>query len=73
MAMPAASEVEAARTAAAGVKQTQSEAKDTFDKEQADISHSQPEIDALILDLWDTIEFSLRKLDGPSRRRRARE
>ncbi len=73
MAMPAAAEVDTARTAASSVKQTQSEAKDAFDKEQADVSNSQPEIDALILDLWDTIEFQLRKLDGPSRRRRARE
>ncbi len=73
MAMPSASEVDTARTAAAGVQQTQSEAKDAFDKEQADVATSQPEIDAHILDMWDTIEFALRKLDGPSRRRRARE
>lgn len=37
------------------------------------IAGSNPAIDALILDMWDTIEFKLRALDGPSRRRRGRE
>ena len=38
-----------------------------------DISNARPAVDALIADIWETIEFNLRKLDGPSRRRRARE
>jgi len=73
MAMPAIGEVAAALTAATTLKQTQTGAKDTYDKEQADVSSARAAIDALIADLWETIEFNLRKLDGPSRRRRARE
>jgi hypothetical protein len=30
-------------------------------------------VDALIKDMWDTIEFNLRSHDAPSLRRRARE
>lgn len=73
MAMPAIAEVDTARTAATSLKQTQTDAKDAFDKEQTDVAASQPAIDALILDMWENIEFKLRALDGPSRRRRARE
>jgi len=73
MAMPTAAEVAAARTATTIAKQTQTAAKDAYDKEQGDVSAARPAIDLLIADIWDTIEFKLRTLDGPSRRRRARE
>ena len=43
------------------------------DKEQQDVEVDRGPLDALILDMWDPIEFNLRSLDGPSRRHRARE
>mgnify|MGYP001389624254 CR=1 FL=1 len=32
-----------------------------------------PEADRIIRDIWDEVEFALRRLDPPSLRRRARE
>ncbi len=71
MAMPPISAVALAQVE--GLEQSHSEAKDVYDKEQADVAADRGPIDALLLDMWDTIEFNLRTLDGPSRRRRARE
>ncbi len=48
-------------------------AKDAYDGEQADVSNLRPAADQLIKDIWDEVEFSLRQLDAPSLRRRARE
>ena len=73
MAMPAVGEVAAARQTLADTRRRQSTAKDTYDKEQSDVETGRGPVDTLIADMWDTIEFQLRTLDGPSRRRRARE
>lgn len=73
MAMPAAGEVASALAQVNSVAQRQTTAKDAYDKEQEDVETDRAPVDALIADMWDTIEFKLRTLDGPSRRRRARE
>ncbi|HEX5870750.1 MAG TPA: hypothetical protein VFY65_10060, partial [Longimicrobium sp.] len=73
MAMPSAADVSAARAELAAVRARQSTAKDRYDKEQGDVETGYPAVDELIADMWDTIEFRLRTLDGPGRRRRARE
>lgn len=73
MSMPGAGEVAAARQALAEIRSRQSTAKDSYDKEQSDVETDRPAIDTFIADVWDTVEFRLRTLDGPSRRRRARE
>lgn len=51
----------------------QSTAKDEYDKEQEDVETKRPEADDLILDVWDEVEFTFRKDDPPSKRRKARE
>lgn len=51
----------------------QSTAKDEYDKEQEDVEDKRPEADDLILDIWDEVEFTYRKDDPPSKRRKARE
>src|SRR4051812_6016844 len=43
---------------------SQTTAKHVYDAEQADVSNARPAVDALIADIWETIEFNLRKLDG---------
>lgn len=73
MSMPSAGEVATARQTLADIRRRQSTAKDSYDKEQADVETARPAIDTFIAEIWDTIEFRLRTLDGPSRRRRARE
>lgn len=73
MELPSAGEVAAALAALSPVDSAQSKAKDTYQKEQEDVATDRGPVDALITDVWDTIEFNLRTLDGPSRRRRARE
>ncbi len=73
MAMPAASEISAALADVEAARESQTTAKDTYDNELADVENHRPAIDALIVDMWDTIEFNLRAQDNPSKRRRARE
>lgn len=73
MALPSAGEVAAALALVENTGGRQSTAKDAVVKESADVETGRPAVDALILDMWDTIEFKLRSLDGPTRRRRARE
>ena len=73
MAMPSVGDITSAQALVATKRQTQTTAKDAYTKEPQDVEVSEPAIDALITDMWDTIEFNLRTLDGPSRRRRARE
>lgn len=51
----------------------QSGLKDEFDKEQEDVEALRPDADDLILDIWDEVEFTFRKDDPPSKRRKARE
>lgn len=73
MAMPSAAEVADALALVEEIRGRQSGAKDSYNKEQSDVETDRPAVDALIADVWDTIEFNLRKQDGSSRRRRARE
>lgn len=53
----------------AEVGESQTTAKDSYDLEQSDLETNRPAVDALVLDMWDTIEFKLRTLSGPSRGR----
>ena len=74
MAMPDAAQVDAASTALAALDTAQSIAKDAYDAGQEACSALRPPTDALILDLWDTIEYNLRgETPASSLRRRARE
>ena len=51
----------------------QSTAKDAYDAGQEAVAAQRPSVDALIKDLWDTIEFALRADEPSSLRRKARE
>jgi hypothetical protein len=73
MAMPAVGEISAALAAVEAALESQTTAKDTYDKELGDVETTRTPVDALIIDMWETIEFNLRSLDSPSKRRRARE
>ena len=73
MVNPSAADVAAARTAYQTELALQSAAKDALEGEQSDVNDLRPEADQLIRDIWDEVEFSLRQLDPPTLRRRARE
>lgn len=73
MAMPGASQVAMAFTPYTSADATQTTAKTNFDLAQEAVGSQRPAVDALILDLWDTIEYNLRANDPPSLRRKARE
>ena len=73
MAMPAASEVENLLLSYQTELASQTTAKDALDGEQQDITNLRPVADRIIRDIWDEVEFALRRLDPPSLRRRARE
>jgi len=51
----------------------QTTAKDALESEQADVNLLRPEADRIILDVWDEVEFALRRLEPSTLRRRARE
>jgi len=73
MAMPSAADVQAALTAYNTQLALQTAAKDALESEQADVNLLRPEADRIILDVWDEVEFALRRLEPPTLRRRARE
>lgn len=73
MSNPGISDIQTARAAYILSSASQSHAKDAYDHEQEDVAALRPSIDALILDIWDHIEFTYRKDDGPSLRRKCRE
>lgn len=73
MAMPGASQVAAALMPYTTAQATQTTAKTAFDTGEEAVSSQRVPADALILDLWDTIEYNLRANDPPSLRRKARE
>ena len=73
MAMPTAAQVATAFTAYTSADSTQTSAKTAYDLGQEAVSTQRPTVDALILDLWDTIEYNLRANDPTSLRRKARE
>jgi hypothetical protein len=73
MAMPAAAEISTALAAYEPALDVASTAKDTYDIAQEAVQVLRPGVDAVILDLWDTIEFAFRHDDPTSLRRKARE
>jgi len=73
MALPSAVEVSTALAAYNSQLAIQSGTKDSLATEQADVTALRTEADQVITDVWDEVEFSLRKLDAPALRRRARE
>jgi hypothetical protein len=73
MAMPTAAQVAAAFSTYTTAEATQTSAKTAYDNGQEAVGTQRPAADALILDLWDTIEFNLRANDPSSLRRKARE
>lgn len=74
LAWPAIGEVTASATTLTASENAQSTAKDNYDNLQEAIALQRPAVDALILDLWDTIEYNLRHEPAPSSlRRKARE
>ena len=73
MANPSAAEVEAAYNDYVAKLTDQSTKKDTYEKEQKDVDNMRAQIDELIRDIWDEIEFKFRKDEPPALRRKARE
>jgi len=73
MVNPSIDDVSAKYDAFVAAHNVQSTAKDEYDKEQEDVATRRPEADNLILDVWDEVEFTYRKDDPPSKRRKARE
>lgn len=73
MSNPTIAEVEVAYNDFVQKDQAQSAQKDEYDKEQEDVEAKRPEADDLVLDIWDEVEFTFRKDDPPSKRRKARE
>ena len=70
---PTAAEIAAARTVAQGTANAQSAKKDAYDDEQQDVAGLRAEADTLIKDIWDEVEFTFRREEPPSLRRKARE
>ena len=73
MAMPSAAEISAALAAYVPALTVASTAKDAYDVAQQDVQALRDGVDAVILDLWDTIEFTYRHDDAATLRRKARE
>lgn len=73
MSMPSAAQVAAAFAAYMAAHTAQSTAKETYDEEQEDVQGLRPQVDALVLEAWDQMEFTYRRESGPSRRRKCRE
>lgn len=73
MAMPAAAEISAALAAYQAAQAAASTAKDAFDLAQEAVQALRDGVDAVIVDLWDTIEYAYRHDDPTSLRRKARE
>lgn len=73
MAMPSAAEAGDALTAYLASLEPASNAKDAFEATQKTVQNLRPAADAMILDLWDTIEYNFRHDDASTLRRKARE
>lgn len=73
MTNPSAKEVESALVIFNKLECSQSVAKDHLLKEQQDIMDMEPEIDELIRDIWDEVEFHYRKLPAARKRHYARQ
>ena len=73
LAWPDIGEVTDAAAALRACEAALSTAKDGYDDAQAAVAAQRAGVQDIILDVWDTLEFHLRKHDAPSRRRVARE
>ncbi len=73
MANPSKAEVEIVYNEYLAKLADQSTKKDVFEKEQKDVDNLRAEADDLISDIWDEIEFKLRKDESSAMRRKARE
>lgn len=73
MSWPTIAQVNTAATNCTNAESAQSTAKGSFDLAQESVAELRPTVDAVIKDLWDTIEFNLRADALPSLRRKARE
>jgi hypothetical protein len=70
---PTAAEVATALSDLQGALDTQTPAKEAYDKEQEDVENMRAEVDEVIADIWDEVLFTFRKDAAPSMRRKARE
>lgn len=70
---PSAAQVATAANALEAADSAQSIAKDGFDYGQEAVAGQRTTVDALVKDLWDTIEYNLRGEELSSLRRKARE
>jgi len=70
---PPIAEVSAELNSYQSLRAQQSSKKDTFDAEAEDVEALRPPVDALILDIWDEVEFTFRHESASSLRAKARE
>ena len=73
MSNPAIGDVELAYNEFIDMRGLQTKKIEDYYKEQNDVAGLRPEADELVKDIWDEVEHTFRKLDPPSKRRRARE
>lgn len=73
MAMPEISQVQAAYDNFIHMNSQQSTVKDAYDKAQEEVSNMRPDVDKLILKIWDEVETFYNQEETPSKRRHARE
>ena len=66
-------EVQAELTQCRTLCDDRSAKKDAFDKEQEDVEAMRDQVDGLIRDIWDEVEFAFRREEPSSLRRKARE
>ncbi len=73
MTNPSIVEVEAVYNDFVAQNNAQSTLKDAYDKAQEDVSNMRPDVDLLILKIWDEVETFYNQEPAPSKRRNARE
>ena len=70
---PTGAEVDAEFTAYKSLRDAQTGKRQTHDKEQEDVADLRDEVDSLIRDVWDEVEFRFRRDQPASLRRKARD
>ncbi|MBI5215641.1 MAG: hypothetical protein HY960_07795 [Ignavibacteriae bacterium] len=73
MTNPSPAEVETAYNEFIAKTNTQSQLKDNYDKAQETVAAMREQVDAIIKDIWDEVEYKFRKDEPSSLRRKARE
>ena len=73
IAWPTVAKITTALNALTSAEAEQLRAKEKADDEEEQATALDPEVDAFIKDMWDTVEFNLRTHEAASLRRRARE